>query len=276
MEAGQVKRHGPIIPGTPMNIFRQLLSDFWRWSVRQWHETSVSLKAVIIILVPFVAGIIFYARYEYQQTEAAEAKQAAADAKATKMRAAQIEAERIAFAKLTPSEHFAEAKAAWEPRHANLNGALRHLNAIPESSSEYREARYFLLELQAEKYIRDERERQLAEDRQQAVEFEKVQREAEKEDRMQRKRDEAAEFSSYIPTKLRVDTDMNSFWLDQEERTCQSYPGGDKRVSYVSCNPSATETHNIPVTFWGGVDRGKTSSWKCRRDGDKFICRAID
>jgi hypothetical protein len=74
----------------------------------------------------------------------------------------------------------------------------------------------------------------------------KARAELEKHQAEQRLRDQDAELSSYWPTTIRVDTDMDSFWL------------------------------NIPVQFWGGVDRNTVSNWKCRREKDDFICRAID
>src|SRR5205807_6661114 len=32
---------------------------------------------------------------------------------------------------------------------------------------------------------------------------------------------------------------------------------------------------NIPVKFWGGVDRNRVSEWKCRTERDDFVCGAI-
>jgi hypothetical protein len=96
-------------------------------------------------------------------------------------------------------------------------------------------------------------------------------------DAEQKRRNEDAELLSYWPTTLRVNTDINSFWLDKEERTCQTYPDGNGRVAVVACDTSGSHRdHNIPVQFWGGVDRNAISSWKCRREGDNFVCRAID
>lgn len=84
--------------------------------------------------------------------------------------------------------------------------------------------------------------------------------------REQKKRDEEAEDSSYWPTTVRVGTDMDSFWLNNEERTCQSFPDVKGRVSVVACNDSGNHRgHNIPVRFWGGVDRNTVSDWKCPR-----------
>ncbi|HTA24894.1 MAG TPA: hypothetical protein VK763_15280 [Terriglobales bacterium] len=93
----------------------------------------------------------------------------------------------------------------------------------------------------------------------------------------QRNRDADAELYSYWPTTLRVDTDMNSFWLNNEERTCQTYPNGQGQVAVVACETSGSHRdHNIPVKFWGGVDRSTISNWKCRRESDAFVCRAVD
>jgi hypothetical protein len=101
------------------------------------------------------------------------------------------------------------------------------------------------------------------------------------EARLQRAKDEDAKNASYIPTTLRVDTDMDSLWLPDEERTCQSYPNGKGKVATVACNGTeSNHNHNIPVRFWGGVDRNTVSSWKCRREkdllSDEFVCRASD
>ena len=85
------------------------------------------------------------------------------------------------------------------------------------------------------------------------------------------------ELFSYWPTTIRVDTDMDSFWLPDEERTCQTYPNDNGGIAVVACNPSGSHRdHNIPVTFWGDPNRDTVSDWKCRRESDKFVCRAID
>lgn len=89
---------------------------------------------------------------------------------------------------------------------------------------------------------------------------------------------------SYWPTTIRVATNMDSFWLPDEERTCQTYPSSNGTVASVVCNPLGTRlnpavlhlNHNIPVTFWGDLDRNTISDWNCRREGDKFVCRAVD
>jgi hypothetical protein len=96
-------------------------------------------------------------------------------------------------------------------------------------------------------------------------------------ERQQKQRDEDAQNYSYWPTTLRVDTDMDSFWLNNEERTCTTFPDDKGRVARVDCSANGShQNHSIPVRFWGGVDRDVVSNWKCRREGDGFVCRAID
>jgi hypothetical protein len=115
------------------------------------------------------------------------------------------------------------------------------------------------------------------EQKKQAAEQQRQHQERAIRERQQRQRDEDAQSSSYWPTTLRVDTDMDSFWLNNEERICQTLPDDKGRVARVTCSQSAAhQTHSIPVKFWGGVDRNIVSDWKCRREGDDFVCRAID
>jgi hypothetical protein len=91
------------------------------------------------------------------------------------------------------------------------------------------------------------------------------------------KEQQGNELLSYWPTTIRVDTDMDSFWLADEERICQTYPNDKGRIAVVACNPSGSHRdRNIPVRFWGDPDRNSVSDWKCRRESDKFVCRAID
>ena len=96
-------------------------------------------------------------------------------------------------------------------------------------------------------------------------------------ERQQKQRDEDAQASSYWPTTLRVDTDMDSFWLNNEERTCTTSPDDKGRVARVNCSANGShQDHSIPVKFWGSVDRNTVSDWTCRREGDEFVCRAIN
>ena len=100
---------------------------------------------------------------------------------------------------------------------------------------------------------------------------------AAKQKAAQDQRDADAQLYSYWPTTIRVNTDIDSFWLPNEERTCQTYPDDKGRVAVVACNATGSRhEHNIPVTFWGGVDRNTVSDWKCQREGDNFVCKAID
>jgi hypothetical protein len=115
------------------------------------------------------------------------------------------------------------------------------------------------------------------EKRAQAAEQQKQNEQAAARERAQRYRDEEAEVSSYWPTTLRVNTDMDSFWLNNEERTCQTFPDDKGRITRVTCSENAShQVHSIPVKFWGGVDRNTVSNWNCRREGDEFVCRSID
>jgi hypothetical protein len=144
--------------------------------------------------------------------------------------------------------------------------ATHHLEAIPRTSPEYREAAELLLSI-------GEQERARA----RALAKEQSETALPKASDEQKGRDENAQLSSYWPTTIRVDTDMDSFWLNDEERTCQTYPDAKGRVATVACSASGSHRdHNIPVKFWGGVDRNTISNWKCRREGDNFVCRAID
>jgi hypothetical protein len=97
----------------------------------------------------------------------------------------------------------------------------------------------------------------------------------------QERRDSDAKLESYWPTTLRVDTDINSSWLNDEERTCQTFPDSNGKVTSVVCNGIGSRTdHNIPIKFWGGVERNTASSWRCRREkellSDSFVCKAIN
>jgi hypothetical protein len=114
----------------------------------------------------------------------------------------------------------------------------------------------------------------------QREEAEEQRRRAEVAQEAQKARDSDAEIHSYWSTTVRVDTDMNSSWLADEERVCQTYPDEHGRVATVRCDADAGSIHNIPVAFWGGVDRNTISEWKCRRQkgvlSDSFVCRAIN
>ena len=156
------------------------------------------------------------------------------------------------FKNMSPAEHLREAKAN------SLTPAIvfRHLAAIPPDASEYKEVPALR---QAAKEV--ERGYQLWGER----------------DAAERAKGQQEQRDSVWPTTVRVDTDMDSYWLNAEERTCMTTSGAKGRVAAVTCNDSGShQTHNIPVNFWGGVDRNVASSWRCRREGDDFACRAID
>jgi len=160
------------------------------------------------------------------------------------------------FNHLSPAEHLRIAK-----RNLEISSlAIRHLQSIPQTAPEYREVPALLASIQE-----DEQTHLRARQEEQARTLN------------QPPRREATWLDDYWPTTLRVDTDMDSFWLKDEERTCQTYPDEKGRVAVVACNLTGSHRdHNIPVKFWGGVDRGVVSDWKCRREEDNFVCRATD
>jgi hypothetical protein len=163
--------------------------------------------------------------------------------------------EQSVFNSMSPAEHLRQAKANSDVPTTEL----RHLAAIPPGSPEYEEVP--ALRQAAEEVEREDR----------------LRRERNEAGRAKEQRDSDASLSSYWPTTVRVETDMDSFWLNGEERTCLTTPGANGRVAIVTCNDSDSHrTHNIPVKFWGGVERNRVSSWRCRREGDYFVRRALD
>lgn len=165
------------------------------------------------------------------------------------------------FNHLSPSEHLRIAR-----ENSTIPSiAIPHLEHIPPTAPEYREATELLATIRAnEKADQEALQREQSDPANIRAE-------------QQAKRDDDARFDSYWPTTLRVDTDMDSFWLRDEERTCQTYPDEKGRVAVVACNATGSHRdHNIPVKFWGGVERNTVSDWRCRREGDDFVCRAID
>jgi hypothetical protein len=161
---------------------------------------------------------------------------------------------------LQPAQHLQQAKLCLDTVPAL---AYRHLKAIPSNSPEHSEVPALLAVLShQEKAAREKQEAEAAKEAPQ---------------REQKKRDEDAEVWSYWPTTLRVDTDMDSFWLKNEERTCETYPNVAGKIAIVACNSTGShQNHNIPVKFWGGVNRNIVSRWRCRRESDDFVCKAID
>ena len=215
------------------------------------------------------------------------------------------------FSHLSAAEHLAHAKAACGSGSQCLNipEAVRHLSKIPQSAPEYQES-FKLWTAIGQQSARETEQANLKTVEAHQRSWEQAQRNFQgqahdtfscatstrarppivsfddsqswwKDDgrcevRLQRKRDEDAEINSYWSTTVRVDTDMDSFWLPDEERTCQTLPDQKGRVATVLCDSKGHANHNIPVKFWGGVDRDTTSDWKCRRESGEFVCRAID
>ena len=194
---------------------------------------------------------------------------------------------------------------------SDLSSAARHLERIPSSAPEYGEAVRLLALVRQQEHSIEERQRQALEKAQALratndftcstglprscggrrddgqcairpiISFDNgtswVEDDGRCAAREQKRRDEDAQLDSYWPTTIRVDTDMDSFWLNNEERTCETYPNDKGKVAVVACNATGSHRdHNIPVTFWGGVDRNTVSDWKWRREGEDFACRALD
>jgi len=220
------------------------------------------------------------------------------------------------FSHLSASEHLGRARAACgissgqdATNCTDPDEAFRQLWAISKSAPEYKVAADFIVSLQHQ-HVRLAAEATTKSEQARSQAFEQMQRNTNGEShdaftcatstenlpimsfdsgqhwwkddgrcasKLQSKRDSDAEIDSYWSTTVRVYTDMNSSWLPNEERTCRTYPDNNGKVSVVSCDgPESHADHNIPVTFWGGVDRNTTSDWKCRREGDDFVCRAIN
>lgn len=207
------------------------------------------------------------------------------------------------FNRLTAAEHLAQAKVACGngSQCLNASGALPHIQKIPASAPEYGEAlRLWTAIGQQTAREKEEAEKKALEQMQRNFQGEahdsfscatSTQNEPIvsfddgkfwwKDDgrcaeRQQRRRDEDAQIHSYWSTTVRVNTDMDSFWLPDEERNCQTFPDDKGRVASVLCDATAHANHNIPVEFWGGVDRNTVSDWRCRREGGTFVCRATD
>ena len=235
----------------------------------------LSAKIIIPGFVLLCGVLILGVAREAREEEEWAARQAQLEAQAEAQRMEMVRQ----FNKLTPAEHLAAAQRAWNPgQGGNVELAIRHLKAIPATSPEGQQAAILLPAAAAEEEWAQQQQEEAERARR---EKEQARREAARLIREQRRRDAEAEIYSYWPTTLRVDTDMDSFWLPEEERTCMTYPGEKGRIAVVACNPTGSHRErNIPVKFWGGVNRNTVSSWKCRRDKslltDEFVCRAID
>lgn len=218
------------------------------------------------------------------------------------------------FNHLSATQHLAEARSACGSGNqcADTSDAIKHLQQIPPWAPEHGEASTLWNEISQQLTKGQEAAKRTADEAQQRSR-EQMQRNFQGEahdsficanstehqpvvsfddgqfwwkddgrcaDRRQKRRDEDAQNYSYWSTTIRVDTDMDSFWLPDEERNCQTFPDSKGRVATVLCDATAHANHNIPVKFWGGVDRDTVSDWKCRREkdifSDEFVCRAID
>jgi hypothetical protein len=219
------------------------------------------------------------------------------------------------FHRLSPSEHLARAKAAcgiFYSQCSDRDEAFRQLAAISSSAREYGEASEMRAALVHQRVVEVEAEQQRAREADeqardqmhrniQGLAHDSFECSTSTENQpimsfdagnhwwtddgrcvklLQQKRDEDARIHSYFSTTVRVDTDMNASWLPNEERTCKTLPDEKGEIATVVCSESSHETHNIPVEFWGSVDRKTVSNWKCRREkdvlSDEFVCRAID
>ena len=203
----------------------------------------------------------------------------------------------IDFNRLSPSQHFAIAKEACplsELKNCTIteqNLMQKHLEAIPAGSPEFAVASPILANLRsvidAEHRAEEEREAErnafrcgTSTNNQPIMSFDGGATWKWDDGRCtaitQKKRDRDAEDSSYFPTTLHVDTDIDSSWLPNEQRECTSYPDVNGKVATVICNGNySRHTHNIPIKFWGGVNRNIASEWKCTRD-DMFVCKALN
>jgi hypothetical protein len=190
------------------------------------------------------------------------------------------------FVAMTAAEHLKAAQA--DLFDQNWRDAEQHLDAIPANAPDRGTQAYIGLEHQIERERNASGSFRCGAQQSTGAEYMSlddgkswVPDDGRCADRLIKQRDADAQVHSYWSTSVRVDTDMNASWLNQEERICTSYPGEKDRVAVVKCDLNVERaTHSIPVEFWGGVDRGHPSDWRCRREkgllNDQFVCRAID
>lgn len=202
----------------------------------------------------------------------------------------------ISFHNLSASAHLVAAKAACrglqDCKGGDLFDAKRHLEAIPASSPESAEATSMLQEVRTAIRANEKAEQE----RQRAAALFKCSASTTNQPIMsfdggstwmwddgrcarifQKERDRSAHNSSYFPTTLRVDTDIDSSWLPNEQRDCISYPDGTGQIATVTCNGDNTRhPHNIPIKFWGGVKRNVASDWKCTLTDSEVVYKAVD
>ena len=95
----------------------------------------------------------------------------------------------------------------------------------------------------------------------------------------------------YIPHTAAVDFSMKPNWLVGKNRDCLGFhnaPDPNRGlIVTVDCPPSfdEQETHNVTVKFWGKTVRpysnqndpsGAMHKWRCTRESDGFVCKALD
>jgi hypothetical protein len=99
--------------------------------------------------------------------------------------------------------------------------------------------------------------------------------------------------AGWIQHTHEVNMYMQSDWLEGENRKCSGLQTlGTTRtapeISSLFCPEDYTgsSSHNLTVKFWGKVSRRNVSSaaqvwgtrysWRCSRNSDGFVCRALD
>lgn len=105
----------------------------------------------------------------------------------------------------------------------------------------------------------------------------------------------ATDEGGWIPHTGTLDLRMTSNWITNESRICSldmSYrkTEGSYLPEQIRCpfNLEPTETHTIPVRFWGRISRPSVpmpywdgqrwvgaTIWRCKREGDSFTCYAL-
>lgn len=184
------------------------------------------------------------------------------------------DAESAAFKRMTPAEHLHEAKV-----FSFIPGiAIPNLEAIPQDAPEYKEVPELMKAALEVKKADEDRRKELAAHPPVFSEADRAAQLAEETKRAKlRPNDSDNYLLRFWSTTVRVDTDMDSFWLNGEQRKCTTSPDDTGRVATVTCNYSAShQIHNIPVDFYGPVDTNRVSSWTCTRKGDSFECRTTE
>jgi hypothetical protein len=99
--------------------------------------------------------------------------------------------------------------------------------------------------------------------------------------------------AGWVPHTRTVNLYMQGDWLEGENRTClgvqtQVAKGKPAEITRLICPVEylGDTSHNLPVRFWGRVSRpnaqhsdepwGSRFRWNCTRNGDGFVCKAIN